>query len=84
MSLPRDWREARRLRASEPKQQGWQQQTIAAVLGVTPRAVSQGLRRAAAGGVEALRSRIWPGPTPRLTPEQRAPIPAVLARGAGA
>ena len=84
MSPPRDCLEARRLRAWELKQQGWQQQTIAAALGVTPGAVSQWLKRAAAGGVEALRSRMRPRPTPRLTPEQRAPIPAVLARGAGA
>jgi transposase len=81
---PSDWREVRRLRAWELKQAGWQQQTIAAALGVTPGAVSQWLKRAAAGGVEALRNRIRPGPTPKLTPEQRARIPDVLARGAEA
>src|SRR5438067_12474750 len=79
---PRDWREARRLRAWELKQQGWPQRTIAAALGVTPGAVSQWLKRASAGGVEALRNRIRPGPTPRLTPEQRVRIPELLARGA--
>jgi len=81
-SPPRDWREARRLRAWELKQQGWPQRTIAAALGVTPGAVSQWLKRASAGGVEALRNRIRPGPTPRLTPEQRVRIPELLARGA--
>jgi transposase len=81
---PRDWREARRLRAWELKQQGWKQRTIAAALGVTPGAVSQWLTRAAAGGIEALRNRIRPGPTPRLTAEQRARIPELLARGAEA
>jgi transposase len=84
MSPPRDWREARRLRAWELKRQGWQQQMIAAALGVTPGAVSQWLKRAAEGGVAALRARLRPGPTPRLTPEQRARIPALLARGAEA
>jgi transposase len=84
MSPPRDWREARRLRAWELKQQGWKQRTIAAALGVTPGAVSQWLTRAAAGGVAALRNRIRPGPTPKLTPEQRARIPEVLAPGAEA
>ena len=84
MSPPRDWREARRLRAWELKQQGWPQQTIAAALGVTPGAVSQWLKRAAEGGVAALRTRLRPGPTPKLTPEQRAHIPALLARGAEA
>ena len=84
MSRPRDWREARRLRAWELKQQGWQQRMIAAALGVTPGAVSQWLKRAAEGGVEALRTRIRPGPRPKLTAEQRARIPEVLARGAEA
>src|SRR5437763_7307128 len=84
LSPPRDWREARRLRAWEVKQQGWPQQTIAAALGVTPGAVSQWLKRAAAGGVEALRTRLRPGPRPKLTPEQRARIPELLARGAEA
>jgi transposase len=84
MSPPRDWREARRLRAWELKRRGWQQQTIADALGVTPGAVSQWLKRAAAGGVEALRTRIRPGPRPKLTPEERARIPEILARGAEA
>jgi transposase len=84
MSPPHDWREARRLRAWELKRQGWNQRTIAAALGVSPGAVSQWLKRAAAGGLEALRTRIRPGPTPKLTPEQRARIPELLARGAEA
>src|SRR2546423_7120063 len=84
MSPPRDWREARRLRAWELQQQDWKQRTIAAALGVTPGAVSQWLKRAATGGVAALRTRLRPGPTPKLTPEQRARIPEFLARGAEA
>ena len=84
MRAPSDWREARRLRAWELKQQGWPQQAIAAALGVTPGAVSQWLKRAAAGGVAALRNRLRPGPTPRLTAQQRARIPELLARGAEA
>jgi transposase len=83
-SPPVDWREGRRLRAWELKQQGWQQQAIAAALGVTPGAVSQWLSRAKQGGIEALRRRPAPGPAPKLTPEQRAQIPALLARGAEA
>ena len=84
MSPPRDWREGRRLRAWELKQQGWPQRTIAAALGVTPSAVSQWLKRAAEGGVAALCTRPRPGPTPKLTPEQLARLPEVLARGAEA
>jgi transposase len=81
---PVDWREGRRLRAWELKQQDWSQQAIAGALGVTPGAVSQWMRRAREGGVEALRRRVAPGPAPKLTAEQRAQIPALLARGAEA
>jgi transposase len=81
---PVDWREGRRLRAWDLKRQGWTQQAIAEALGVTPGAVSQWMSRARQGGVEALRRRLAPGPTPRLTAEQRAQVPALLARGAEA
>jgi transposase len=81
---PVDWREGRRLRAWDLKQQGWTQQAIAGALGVTPGAVSQWMSRARRGGVAALRRRPAPGPTPKLTAEQRAQLPALLARGAEA
>ena len=82
--VPRDWREGRRLRAWELKQQGWTQRLIAAALGVTPGAVSQWMTRVRQGGVQGLRRRIAPGPQPKLTAEQRAQLPAVLAQGAEA
>src|SRR5262245_7616314 len=79
------WREGRRLRAWELHQQGWKQKDIAAALGVTPGAVSQWLKRAREeGGIVALRRRPIPGPKPRLTPEQRAKLPELLAHGAEA
>jgi transposase len=82
---PTDWREGRRLRAWELKQQGWSQRQIAAALGVTEGAVSQWLQRArAGGGAAALRRRVAPGPTPKLTPAQCAQLPQLLARGAEA
>src|SRR5215211_1369000 len=81
---PRDWREGRRLRALELHQQGWQGKAIAAALGVSAGAVSQWLRRAREGGREALRSHPPPGPTPKLTADQRAALPGVLAKGAEA
>ena len=84
MSDPQDWREARRLRAWELKQDGWSHARIAAALGVTPGAVSQWMTRAAAGGVAALRRRVAPGPRPKLTEAQRAQLPGLLARGAEA
>src|SRR5258708_36199926 len=79
-----DWREGRRRRAWELKQQGWKQTAIAAALGVTPGAVSQWLTRAREDGVEALRRHPAPGPTPRLTAEQLAQIPVLLERGSKA
>jgi transposase len=82
---PADWREGRRLRAWELEQRGWSQHRIAEALGVTPGAVSQWMRRQREGGsIEALYRRPPPGPTPKLTAEQRAQIPALPARGAEA
>jgi transposase len=84
-TTPEDWREGRRLRAWERYQQGWKQRTIAAALGVSEGAVSQWLTRAVVGGgPTALRHRRGGGPKPRLTAEQRAQLPALLARGAQA
>lgn len=80
-----DWREERRKRAWALKQQGWPQKDIAAALGVSAGAVSQWLKRAReAGGVAGLARRPPPGMTPRLSHEQRAQIPLLLARGAEA
>src|SRR5215470_2993607 len=76
-----DWREGRRRRAWELKEQGWKQQDIAAALGVTGGAISQWLTRAREQGVEALRRPPAPGRQPRLTPEQLAQLPALVERG---
>jgi transposase len=77
-----DVREWRRLRAWELAQQGWKQRAIATALGVTEGAVSQWLKRAREGGRDSLRRRIAPGPPSRLTDEQRAHLPTLLAQGA--
>jgi transposase len=79
-----DWLEGRRRRAWELKQQGWKQQDIATALGVTKGAVSQWMRRAREGGVEALRPHPPPGPPTKLTPEQLAHLPSLLEPGAEA
>jgi transposase len=57
---------------------------IADILGVTQGAVSQWLKRAREGGVEALRRRKAPGAQPRLTTEEKAQIPELLQQGAEA
>jgi len=79
-----DWREGRRLRAFELKEQGWKQTEIAHALGVTEGAVSQWMKRAREEGVEGLRHKPPPGAAPRLSKEQRAKVPALLEQGAQA
>ncbi|GHO72740.1 hypothetical protein KSD_70420 [Ktedonobacter sp. SOSP1-85] len=79
-----DWREERRKRAWELKRQGWKQKDIAGALGVTEGAVSQWMTSGREGGEEALKAHPAKGATPRLTAEQQAQIPAVLAKGASA
>jgi transposase len=79
-----DWREGRRQRAWELKQQGWKQQDIATALGVTPGAVSQWLKRGREQGVEGLRRHPAPGRQPRLSTAQLAQLPALVERGAEA
>jgi transposase len=79
-----DVREWRRLRAWELPRDGWSGKDIAQALAVSKGAVSGWLKRARAGGIAALRRRPAPGPAPKLTAEQRARLPEVLAPGAEA
>ena len=79
---PADWKEARRLRAWELVQQGWQQD-VAAAWGVTEGVVSQWVSKARPGGVPALR-RPHPGGQPKLNDRQRGQIPELLTRGPAA
>jgi transposase len=79
-----NWREGRRLRALELKERGWKQTEIADALGVTEGAVSQWMKRAREEGVEGLRHKPPPGATPRLSEDERARLPELLAQGAEA
>jgi transposase len=79
-----DWREERRKRAWKLKEEGWSQQDIAAALGVSEGAVSQWIKRGREGGMEALKAHPPKGVSPRLTAEQKAQIPELLAKGAEA
>jgi transposase len=72
---PDDWREWRRLRALQLKQQGWYQREIAEALGVSKETVSRWLARARAGGPEALLAHHGPGHTSKLSRAQRRLIP---------
>jgi transposase len=72
------------LRALELKEQGWKQTQIAEALGVTEGAVSQWMKRATEEGVEGLRHKPPPGATPRLSEDERAKLPELLAQGAQA
>jgi transposase len=81
---PHDWKEWRRLRAWELKQQGWPQQDIAEALGASKGAVSRWLHMAERQGLDALLSHPSPGAPPKLTPEQKRRIPDLLWHGAEA
>lgn len=72
------------MQAWKLKEQGWQQKEIARALGVSQGAVSQWLKRGREGGVEALKAHPPKGMTPRLTAEQKAQLPGLLAKGAEA
>jgi transposase len=78
----REWLEGRRLRAWELYETGWTQKAISVALGVTPGAVSQWIKRGREGGKEALRRRKAPGAASKLSAEQLAKLPEMLARGA--
>jgi transposase len=77
----KDWREGRRFRALELKEQGWKQTHIAEALGVSEGAVSQWMKRAREKGVQALRHNPPPGAPPRLSEKERARLPELLAQG---
>src|SRR2546423_15371389 len=79
-----DWREERRKRAWKLKEEGWQQKDIAVALGVSEGAVSHWVKRGREGGEEALKAHPPKGVSPRLTTQQKAQIPALLAKGAEA
>ena len=50
-------------------------------MGVSEGAVSQWMKRAREQGVEGLRYKPPPGATPRLSEQERAELPELLARG---
>lgn len=86
MAAPKktDWREERRKRAWELKQAGWKQKDIAEALGVTEGAVSQWMKSGREEGEDGLKAHPAKGALPRLTADELAQIPTMLAKGASA
>lgn len=81
---PQNVREYRRMRVWEMHQQGYRQQAIADALGLSQGAVSEIIKRAKAGGIEALRHHKPQGAKSRLTVEQKADLITKLRQGAPA
>ncbi len=79
-----DWKEERRKRALALYETGWQQKEIAEALGVTRGAVSQWVKRAQEGGVEALNTPPRTGRPARLSQADRRRLVKLLAKGAEA
>ena len=75
------WQEERRKRGYALVQAGWTQKKVAEALGVTEGAVSQWMRRAREGGEDALGYQAAPGADSKLSAEQLARLPDILARG---
>jgi Transposase and inactivated derivatives len=79
---PSDWREARRFRAYELKQEGWRQTDIAEALGVSEGAAGQWMKKAREGGKQALKTSPRPGRPPKLSEEERTErLPSLLEKG---
>jgi len=68
----------------ELKERGWKQSEIAEALGVTEGALSQWMKRAKEEGAEGLKHKPPPGAPSRLSENERAKLPELLAQGAEA
>lgn len=77
-------KEYRRFVAWQMHQQGIKQSQIAQTLGVTQGAVSQWIKAAREGGLQALKNHPPPGATPRLSQEDKQALVAMLEQGAQA
>ena len=84
IASPHDWKEVRRFRALELKQDGWTQQEIAEGLGVTKGAVSQWMHTVKNEGMNALYASPHTGGPPKLSTAQHDQIPELLSQGAEA
>lgn len=72
--------EQQRFNAARMSDQGIEPKVIAASLGFDDQTVRRWLRDYRRGGMEALKAKVHPGPTPRLTEEQKQQLLALLER----
>jgi transposase len=77
----RDARAARRMLALALALEGGSREAAARAAGMDRQALRDWVHRYNAEGLDGLRDRRRPGPTPRLPPEQEAELEAVVERG---
>lgn len=73
--------EARRLRAAELLRERKPLSEIARLVGASHSSVKRWKRAWVEGGKSALSAKSHPGPTPKLTPDQKQQLVAILKRG---
>lgn len=84
ISAFKNWKEVRRKRALELKQQGWKQCRIAEALGVSRAAISQWVSNSDNAESEPWRAKPQGHRPPKLTQEQLHAVPDLLSHGAEA
>lgn len=77
-----DWKEVRRYRAIELKREGWTLEEIAEALDVSTRSVKKWMKAVREEGETGLQARPRLGTPPRLSAEELALLPELLAAGA--